>query len=192
MGANRCPKCGIPIEKNQGCNHMTCPRCSYYWCWSCGLEVNHWTHKFADNPFGCNFVATNGCDMIKKFLLYILGIVLIPILLVGIPILMGIGYGLFGGIYLIYMAFKANFSGCDYFFKPIIIILSFAGATIILGLAIAGGAIGSAIGALLVIPGISFHTYLFFRSVIWWRRNLRNSQKQLPPPQERKLEMIEP
>ena len=31
----KCPNCNIITEKSSGCNHMTCTKCKYQWCWLC-------------------------------------------------------------------------------------------------------------------------------------------------------------
>jgi ariadne-1 len=31
----KCPQCGTRIEKNQGCNHMSCRQCKHEFCWIC-------------------------------------------------------------------------------------------------------------------------------------------------------------
>jgi len=33
--AKRCPGCNIPIQRSQGCNHMTCTNCQIHFCWIC-------------------------------------------------------------------------------------------------------------------------------------------------------------
>ena len=33
--AKNCPQCRAPGEKVSGCDHMTCPRCKYQYCWMC-------------------------------------------------------------------------------------------------------------------------------------------------------------
>ena len=30
-----CPRCSTAVEKNGGCNHITCKSCSFEWCWLC-------------------------------------------------------------------------------------------------------------------------------------------------------------
>ncbi|XP_065895371.1 E3 ubiquitin-protein ligase parkin-like isoform X2 [Dysidea avara] len=45
--AKRCPRCGVAIQKTEGCNHMTCT-CKFEFCWLCLIEWNgncqgrHW------------------------------------------------------------------------------------------------------------------------------------------------------
>ena len=35
MGIKDCPKCTTPMEKTEGCNHMTCGGCGAHVCWVC-------------------------------------------------------------------------------------------------------------------------------------------------------------
>src|SRR5690348_2365825 len=39
-----CPKCNKPIEKNGGCNHMSCP-CGHHFCWVCSGDFDHKTYN---------------------------------------------------------------------------------------------------------------------------------------------------
>ena len=36
----KCPHCGIITEKVSGCNHITCSKCNYQWCWLCNGQYN--------------------------------------------------------------------------------------------------------------------------------------------------------
>ena len=75
-----CPKCRARTEKISGCNHITCPRCNFNWCWLC--RSCHYDEHYNDfNLFGCpggQFNAKGRC-----FLLFVnlIGLIFAPLIL---------------------------------------------------------------------------------------------------------------
>eukprot|EP00727_Mastigamoeba_balamuthi_P006430 m51a1_g2407 putative ubiquitin-protein ligase (716) ;mRNA; f:774107-776751 len=56
-----CPKCKSSIEKNGGCNHMTCRKCKHEFCWVC-----HGDWKGHTNFYSCNRYETEAKKEKKK------------------------------------------------------------------------------------------------------------------------------
>ena len=63
----KCPQCNARIEKNQGCNHMSCKLCRFEFCWIC---MGSWTDhgQTTGGYYKCNrfeAVVSDGSDAQK-------------------------------------------------------------------------------------------------------------------------------
>ena len=56
LNTKACPKCGVRIEKNSGCMHITCTKCGHGFCWLClgGKETHGGTDGHVNQ---CNSIA---------------------------------------------------------------------------------------------------------------------------------------
>ena len=59
-----CPnqRCQKSVEKNGGCNHMTCPQCRHEWCWVCEGD---WS-KHGNAFYKCNYFQPGQKDDTKR------------------------------------------------------------------------------------------------------------------------------
>uniref|UniRef100_A0A7S3LNL0 RBR-type E3 ubiquitin transferase n=1 Tax=Aplanochytrium stocchinoi TaxID=215587 RepID=A0A7S3LNL0_9STRA len=49
--AKKCPQCQYMIVKSHGCNHMTCAKCGFEFCWLCRKA---YTASHFDSPLSCS------------------------------------------------------------------------------------------------------------------------------------------
>ena len=55
----RCPRCKYFIEKNEGCNHITCFNCKYNWCWLCLQECKPHHYDLNGACFGLQYAKSS-------------------------------------------------------------------------------------------------------------------------------------
>ncbi|XP_053316090.1 cullin-9 [Spea bombifrons] len=61
--SKHCPSCRAPIEKNEGCLHMTCAKCNHGFCWRC-LKPWKPTHK---DYYNCSAMVSKAARQEKRF-----------------------------------------------------------------------------------------------------------------------------
>ncbi|XP_072266421.1 LOW QUALITY PROTEIN: cullin-9 [Pyxicephalus adspersus] len=61
--SKHCPSCQAPIEKNEGCLHMTCAKCNHGFCWRC-LKPWKPTHK---DYYNCTAMVSKAARQEKRF-----------------------------------------------------------------------------------------------------------------------------
>ena len=80
----KCPKCSFYIEKNFGCNHMTCinPTCKHEFCWIC---MGVYTSNHYSNPMSLCYKLSNTNQnnlLVRSKIMRCLRIIIIPLLIV--------------------------------------------------------------------------------------------------------------
>lgn len=65
-----CPCCKYGIEKNDGCNHMTCQQCEHQWCWLCcgPYQGKYQNGHFADEESPCFNFQFEAADSLEEAL----------------------------------------------------------------------------------------------------------------------------
>ncbi|XP_060045824.1 cullin-9 isoform X2 [Erinaceus europaeus] len=61
--SKRCPSCQAPIEKNEGCLHMTCAKCKHGFCWRC---LKSWKPNHKDY-YNCSAMVSKAARQEKRF-----------------------------------------------------------------------------------------------------------------------------
>lgn len=89
INARRCPRCKVFIQRLDGCDHMSCPRCRTQFCYLCGERIiyskllgGHWNIY---SVLGCKYIYKQNHPVQRKIIRgFVLGVVLasLPVLTV--------------------------------------------------------------------------------------------------------------
>nr|XP_018904544.1 PREDICTED: E3 ubiquitin-protein ligase RNF14-like [Bemisia tabaci]XP_018904545.1 PREDICTED: E3 ubiquitin-protein ligase RNF14-like [Bemisia tabaci]XP_018904546.1 PREDICTED: E3 ubiquitin-protein ligase RNF14-like [Bemisia tabaci] len=66
--SKNCPNCSSPIEKNDGCNKMTCTKCGIFFCWVCGtcLSQDRPYDHFSNRTSKCFNLLFEGANVVDE------------------------------------------------------------------------------------------------------------------------------
>jgi hypothetical protein len=122
----KCPSCKAPIERSEGCNHMTCSACRYQFCWMCKRRYSY-NHFASWNVFGCPGLQDNsltflgddrccgincscGCGFAGFFkrILYKLGLLVLLCIAVGLAVGLSPLVLVCGPFFCCYTAYQNN------------------------------------------------------------------------------------
>ena len=86
----RCPFCRVRIEKNAGCTHMACERCSREFCWCCMEDDTGGKHKKCYRI--CPKLPYSYCT---NLIITVLWILFLPVIMILVPFVGILGCSLY-------------------------------------------------------------------------------------------------
>jgi hypothetical protein len=109
----KCPRCNFYIEKNQGCNHMTCPNkeCNYEFCWICmGSYSNNHYRRVGTRCFNQMYLNQDSIFMRFPCMIHLKNLIILILIIILIPIALSLGIlaGIFTYPILIFGTIEKN------------------------------------------------------------------------------------
>ncbi|CDW74176.1 ibr domain containing protein [Stylonychia lemnae] len=170
--AQKCPKCKVLIEKNDGCIHMKCYKCQHHFCWGCGFPVGHIIHNKDIQEtlvygicIGNKYKSVSFRKLILIYLLLSFGAQFISFFLIFI------GAALFWivGPFYVFKSITDDLKGPMIKTIAIYLLIFTYPVCICLGM-LSGVLFGAVYLGLAFLPLMIFHSYYLINIIRWWKQ----------------------